>query len=109
MKRRLLIFVLVALGASIVVVDAQFSRDFTEEFLQSPTGRALLQSYGTIKSNYLEDVDDQELSRGAINGMLRPLEGPYYSHQSPDAATRDAADPPRQHAGLRRVRPRPHQ
>ena len=92
MKRRLLIFVLVALGASIVVVDAQFSRDFTEEFLQSPTGRALLQSYGTIKSNYLEDVDDQELLRGAINGMLQSLEDPYSYYKTPEAASRDAED-----------------
>lgn len=92
MKRRWLIIVLVALAGSIVVVDAQFSRDYSEEFLQSAGGRALIQTYGTLKSNYLEDINEDELLQGAINGMLESLEDPFSYYKTPQAAARDMQD-----------------
>jgi carboxyl-terminal processing protease len=92
MKRRWLLLVLVALGASIMVVDAQFSRDYSNEFLESAAGRALIQTYGTLKSNYLEDVDDSEIIQGAINGMLESLEDPYSYYKTPQSAARDMQD-----------------
>jgi carboxyl-terminal processing protease len=92
MKRRWLLLVLVALGASIVVVDAQFSRDYSTEFLESATGRALIQTYGTLKSNYLEDVDDNAVIQGAINGMLESLEDPFSYYKTPQSAARDMQD-----------------
>jgi carboxyl-terminal processing protease len=92
MKRRWLMLVLVALGASIMVVDAQFSRDYSTEFLESAAGRALIQTYGTLKSNYLEDVDENEIVQGAINGMLESLEDPYSYYKTPESAARDMQD-----------------
>jgi carboxyl-terminal processing protease len=92
MKRRWLLLVLVTLGASIVVVDAQFSRDYSTEFLESATGRALIQTYGTLKSNYLEDVDENTVIQGAINGMLESLEDPFSYYKTPQSAARDMQD-----------------
>ncbi|MEX2534723.1 MAG: S41 family peptidase [Trueperaceae bacterium] len=92
MKRRWLLLVLVALGGSIMVVDAQFSRDYSTEFLESAAGRSLIQTYGTLKSNYLDDVDENEVIQGAINGMLESLEDPYSYYKSPESAARDMQD-----------------
>lgn len=38
------------------------------------------QAFQLIKEHYLEDVDDQELIEGAIQGMLSTLEDPYSSY-----------------------------
>lgn len=38
------------------------------------------QTYTLIKENYIEDVEDQELIEGAIQGMLATLEDPHSSY-----------------------------
>ncbi|MFC3041304.1 S41 family peptidase [Virgibacillus xinjiangensis] len=38
------------------------------------------QAYGIIQQNYLEDVEDQQLVEGAIEGMLSTLEDPHSSY-----------------------------
>lgn len=38
------------------------------------------QAFQLIKENYLEDVEDQQLIEGAIQGMLTTLEDPYSSY-----------------------------
>lgn len=38
------------------------------------------QAFQLIKENYLEDVDEQQLIEGAIQGMLTTLEDPYSSY-----------------------------
>lgn len=38
------------------------------------------QAYTLIQKNYLEDVEDQQLIEGAINGMLSTLEDPHSSY-----------------------------
>ncbi|MBU8566283.1 peptidoglycan-binding protein [Virgibacillus pantothenticus] len=38
------------------------------------------QAFQLIKENYLEDVDDKQLTEGAIQGMLSTLEDPYSSY-----------------------------
>ena len=91
MKRRWLMIMLSVLSIS-VIVSAQFSRDFSEDFLENSAGRAFLQSYGAIKSNYLNDVDDETLIQGAIEGMLESLEDPYTSYATPDQAAREVQD-----------------
>jgi carboxyl-terminal processing protease len=75
-----------------MVVNAQFSRDFSSEFLDSASGRALIQSFGALKSNYLNDVDDTKLIEGAIKGMLESLDDPYSYYKTPVAAARDMQD-----------------
>lgn len=81
--------VLVLLGT---VAVAQFGRDFGRELLEDPTGQALVQTYGALKSNYLDDVDDEALLRGAIDGMLEALDDPFSYYLEPRDAAREAQD-----------------
>ncbi len=92
MKRRWMITGLVGLIVATMAVYAQVSRDFAGEFLNTTAGRALIQSYGALKSGYLHDVDDEVLIRGAITGMLQSLDDPYTSYVEPRAAARDSQD-----------------
>lgn len=90
MKRRG-VFALLALLSLSVVVNAQFLRDATasDEFLTTPVGRAFLQTYNALKSGYLNEVQDDALVQGAIEGMLEALEDPYTSYATPEQAARD--------------------
>ncbi|MUV39073.1 C-terminal processing peptidase [Lentibacillus sp. JNUCC-1] len=45
----------------------------------------IMQTYALIKENYIEDVDDQVLIEGAIQGMLEVLDDPFTSYM--DAET----------------------
>ncbi len=92
MKRRWLILGLVALALTTAVVNAQLSRDFASEFLNNPTGRAFIQSFGALKTGYLKDVNDDTLIRGAINGMMDSLDDPFTSYIEPKLAARDTQD-----------------
>jgi len=93
MRRRLLPVTLVAaLLATAMVVQAQLSRDYTAEFLNNPAGRALIQTYGALKSGYLSDIDDEAVIRGAISGMLEALDDPYTYYREPRSASIDAQD-----------------
>ena len=92
MKRRWLVVGLLVLAVATMAVNAQLSRDFAGEMLNQPAGRALVQAFGALKSGYLNDVDDEALIRGAINGMLEALEDPYTSYVEPRAAARDQQD-----------------
>jgi carboxyl-terminal processing protease len=89
-RKWLLLIALVAL--SLAGVNAQFSRNFSDEFVDSPAGRAFLQVYGALKSNYLDDVDDEAIIEGAITGMLEALEDPYTSYTEPEEASRAVQD-----------------
>jgi len=94
MKRRGLLALLTVLALS-VAVNAQFTRDFSglsEEVLETPTGRAFLQVYAALKSGYLNEVEDEKLLQGAINGMLEALEDPYTSYATPEQAQREVED-----------------
>ena len=91
MKRRWLLLTLAALSLS-VLVSAQFSGDFSDEFVENSAGRAFLQTFGALKSNYLNDVDDTVLIEGAIKGMLESLEDPYTNYATPDQASREVQD-----------------
>jgi len=91
MNRRLLILGLTAVLAG-TVAWAQFGRDFGSELLGDPTGQALVQTYGALKSNYLDDVDDEVLLRGAIQGMLEALDDPFSYYTEPRSAAREAQD-----------------
>lgn len=92
MKRRWYLIGLAALVAGTMVVNAQLGRDYTNEFLNNSTGRALMQAYGAIKSGYLTEVDDETLIRGAINGMVESLDDQFSSYVEPRAAARDRQD-----------------
>jgi carboxyl-terminal processing protease len=75
-----------ALALSAILVYGQLSRDFTDEFLGSAAGQAFMQAYGAVKSGYLnDDVDDQKIIEGAINGMLTALEDPFTRYEDPES------------------------
>src|SRR5699024_8592719 len=50
-----------------------------QNLLEPKQMNKISQTYGLIKENYLEDVDDEELIEGAIQGMLQTLEDPFSS------------------------------
>lgn len=91
MKRRWLIAtLLVALLG--VGVYGQLSRDYQNEFLASPAGRALIQTYGALKGNYLNDVEDEKILEGAIGGMIEALDDPFTYYSDPKATARRNED-----------------
>lgn len=92
MKRTRLMAAVLGLAATVMFTQAQFSRDFTNEFLDSPAARALIQSFGAIKTGYLNDVDEGELIEGALKGMLEALDDPYTYYKNPEATARDLED-----------------
>jgi len=100
MKRRWLILGLVGLALTTAVVNAQLSRDFAGEFLNNPSGRALVQAFGALKTGYLKDVNDQSLIRGAIHGMVNSLNDPFTSYIEPKAAAFDNQQMTGQYEGI---------
>ena len=91
-KFRLPTLGLIALFATLFVVQAQFSRDFGGELLGSPAGRALVQAYGALTTNYLTDVDETAIIQGAIRGMLEAVDDPYTYYLEPRDAAREMQD-----------------
>ncbi len=100
MKRRWLILGLVGLALTTAVVNAQLSRDFAGEFLNNPSGRALVQAFGALKTGYLNDVNDQSLIQGAIHGMVNSLNDPFTSYIEPKAAAFDSQQMTGQYEGI---------
>ncbi len=92
MKRRWYMIGLAALVTGTMVVYAQLGRDYTNEFLSTSTGRALMQAYGAIKSGYLTEVDDDVLIQGAIKGMVAALDDQFSAYVEPKAAERRQQD-----------------
>lgn len=91
MNRRLLAFFILSLSV-FTLVQAQFSRNFTSELSKTPAGRAFLQTYGALQAAYLDDVDNDAILQGAIQGMLSALDDPYTSYSVPDEAERSSQD-----------------
>jgi len=91
MNRKFLILV-TTLALAATVAWAQFGRDFGNELMNDPTGQALIQTYGALKSNYLDEVDDEAILRGAIEGMLEALDDPFSYYLQPRDAAREAQD-----------------
>ncbi|MDQ3458919.1 MAG: S41 family peptidase [Deinococcota bacterium] len=92
MKHKALAGTLVALALTFAVVQAQFSRDFSDDFLNSSSGRSLIQVYNALRSNYLTDIDNEAVIQGAITGMIEALEDPYTNYASPEMAARSQQD-----------------
>ena len=86
------LLIAILLGVSLALVNAQFSSRFSEEFQDSAVGRAFMQTYGALKSGYLEEVDDDVVIQGAIGGMLEALEDPYTAYVPPSEAAKDNQD-----------------
>lgn len=91
MRRKWILVASLLLTVSIVV-QAQLSRDFEDEFLATPTGRAFMQVYGALKSNYLDDIEDEALIQGAIDGMIESLDDRFSYYSDPEAAAKRNQD-----------------
>jgi len=74
----------------VALVKAQLSRDIVNEFLATDFGRAFLETYSALKTDYLTDVKDEVIIRGAINGMLEALDDPFTSYEDAQSAELDA-------------------
>ncbi len=92
MKRLTLFAGALAVLLTAVAVQAQLSRDFANEFLEQPAGRALVQTFGALKTGYLDDVDDDAIIRGAISGMIDAVGDPFTYYLEPRTAAREAQD-----------------
>ena len=91
MKRRRTLLIAGLLGLPILA-SAQFFSNFNDlsgEVIDSPAGQALLQVYGALNAGYLNEVDQNALLEGSINGMLESLEDPYTSYASPEQAAQE--------------------
>ena len=81
MKRRWFFVPVALVILAFAMVQAQLSRDITDELESSSVGRAFLQAYSALKSDYLTEVDDEIILRGAIDGMLEALDDPYTGYR----------------------------
>lgn len=63
---------------------SDLSKEEQQQFLESIEGSGemakVLQAYELIQENYVEEMDNQALIEGAIEGMLGTLEDPYSSY-----------------------------
>jgi carboxyl-terminal processing protease len=84
----MLLFFLVFLTAGITTFALAFGEDKPavqvirdrEEFAK------LYDAYDTLKNDYYQDVDQEKLINGAINGMLESLDDPYSDYMSQEDA-----------------------
>ena len=90
MKRNWLFVSLAVCVLMVALVKAQLSRDIVNEFLATDFGRAFLETYSALKTDYLTDVKDEVIIRGAINGMLEALDDPFTSYEDAQSAELDA-------------------
>lgn len=57
-----------------------------QELLLNDVGYSFIEAYATIRQLYLEDVDDDVILEGAIEGMISALDDPYSYYMEPAAA-----------------------
>lgn len=57
--------------------------NYDEDYLNT-----IKKAYDLINQHYIEDIDEQQLLEGAIQGMLETLEDPYSSYMNADAMER---------------------
>jgi carboxyl-terminal processing protease len=100
MSRKAFIGALLTVTLTAAIVHAQFSRDYSSEFLESSAGRSFIQVYNALRSNYLTEIDDDTVIQGAITGMIEALEDPYTNYATPDQAARGQQDRSGQFEGI---------
>ncbi|GAA0336916.1 S41 family peptidase [Oceanobacillus oncorhynchi subsp. oncorhynchi] len=68
-------------NAPLEMTSSENENDSEESDVELPGDlNKVSQTFDLIKSNYIEDVDDNELVEGAIEGMLSTLEDPHTSY-----------------------------
>ncbi len=92
MRKNVIIASVFVVGLTLGLVYAQLSQSTIDSFLASPVGKAFMETYGALQSDYLEGVDNEKVVRGAINGMITALDDPYTHYLEPKLADRDRED-----------------
>ena len=87
MRTALLLVVLFVSPSAVVVgqgvIDPRY-RDAAEELLMLPEGRAFLEAYLSIRSDYLYGSEPDVLLQGAIRGMMEALDDAYGRYLTPE-------------------------
>src|SRR5690625_4739644 len=69
--------------------DPESENSDGENILESPENMAkVAQAFNLIQQHYIEDVEDEQLIEGAIQGMLDTLEDPYSSYMDQETMER---------------------
>ncbi|WP_434091310.1 S41 family peptidase [Peribacillus frigoritolerans] len=83
------IFLVIFLTAGITTIALTFGDEKVESL--APDKHAefekLYSTYDTIKDNYYEEIDEEKLVDGAINGMIKSLDDPYSAYMDKKEAS----------------------
>lgn len=92
MKKKWFWIALVVTSLTLGGVLGQFGRSGVDAFLATPAGRAFMEAFNALRSDYLTEIDEEAVIRGALRGMLEALDDPYTSYVTPRAAEIDRQD-----------------
>ncbi|WP_430104167.1 S41 family peptidase [Peribacillus simplex] len=83
------IFLVIFLTAGITTIALTFGNEKVESLApdKHPEFEKLYSTYDTIKDNYYEEIDQDKLVDGAINGMIKSLDDPYSAYMDKKEAS----------------------
>ncbi len=82
-KNRLLIFGVVALALCGVTAAVTLAANPRDEALNTPSGKAFLETYQALREQYLHPTDPDKLMLGALSGMLYAVDDPFAFYVPP--------------------------
>ncbi|WP_289325403.1 S41 family peptidase [Peribacillus sp. ACCC06369] len=83
------IFLVIFLTAGITTIALTFGNEKVESIAPDKHSEfeKLYSTYDTIKDNYYEEIDQDKLVDGAINGMIKSLDDPYSAYMDKKEAS----------------------
>ncbi|MFJ7928354.1 S41 family peptidase [Peribacillus sp. NPDC096448] len=83
------IFLVIFLTAGITTIALTFGDEKVESLAPDKQSEfeKLYSTYDTIKDNYYEEIDEEKLVDGAINGMIESLDDPYSAYMDKKEAS----------------------
>ncbi|MGE7184544.1 S41 family peptidase [Peribacillus sp. NPDC006672] len=83
------IFLVIFLTAGITTIALTFGDEKVESLAPDKHSEfeKLYSTYDTIKDNYYEEIDQEKLVDGAINGMIKSLDDPYSAYMDKKEAS----------------------
>ncbi|MFE4707957.1 S41 family peptidase [Peribacillus simplex] len=83
------IFLVIFLTAGITTIALTFGDEKVESLAPDKHSEfeKLYSTYDTIKDNYYEEIDQEKLVDGAINGMIKALDDPYSAYMDKKEAS----------------------
>ncbi|MEE3952875.1 S41 family peptidase [Peribacillus frigoritolerans] len=83
------IFLVIFLTAGITTIALTFGDEKVESLAPDKHSEfeKLYSTYDTIKDNYYEEIDEEKLVDGAINGMIKSLDDPYSAYMDKNEAS----------------------